>query len=106
MVETPLMSVMLGEPSLNLTIRSRKMRSAQIMFSQCRSTDVQKGGLVGRDACSPEKAKQNPGRRVQGIGFPRIPLRCRRATIPPLFLRQQARIAAGRRGVDRDNLLQ
>ena len=50
MVETPLMSVMLGEPSLNLGRRSGQMRPAEIMFWQCRSTDVQEGRRGRRSA--------------------------------------------------------
>src|SRR6195256_1923060 len=98
------------------------------MFLQCRSTDVQEGRRGRQSAwlkgcgalrhpsyapsssakvtCSPDGAKRNPGRRGRTTGFPRIPLRSMRATISLLFLGQQACVAAGRRGVDGDDLLQ
>src|SRR5712671_1135668 len=62
-----------------------------------------KGG--GEDVARMERSEIR-GSGGERIGLSRIPLRSMRATISLLFLGQQTRVAAGRRGVDRDHLLQ
>jgi len=44
------MSRMLVETTLNLVARSGEARAKRIMFSQCRSTDVQEGMCCGAAA--------------------------------------------------------